>query len=104
MFPVTTTLGHLAVLSIALAVLFGFLLWSKRSMSRSFFLGVLAGTGLVLSFDIIWVHTIFGLHHLTNSAEDSVLEPMFVAAGIAFLWYGITRERTDAQRSNATTS
>lgn len=93
MFPVTTLFGRLVVLALAIAVLVGFLVWSKRTSSRSFFLGVLAGTGLVLSFDIIWVHTLFGLHHLTNAPEDAVLEPLLVLVGLAFLWYGITRER-----------
>ena len=34
--------------------------------------GVLAGGGIFLAFDIVWVHWIFGLHHLTNSPEDLV--------------------------------
>jgi hypothetical protein len=93
MFPVVTTLGRLAVLAAALAVLGGFLLWSKRKTSNSFFLGVLAGVGLVLSVDIIWINWIFGLHHLTGAQEDVVLEPLFVWSGVVFLWYGITRER-----------
>ena len=94
MFPVDTLLGRLAVLTVALAVFVGFLVWSRRATPRSFFLGVLAGTGLVLSFDIIWIHWIFGLHHLTNSQEDVVLEPLLVVSGVAFLWYAITHERT----------
>jgi uncharacterized membrane protein len=93
MFPQTTTLGRLVVLGVAVLVLIAFLVWTRRTGSRSFFFGALAGTGLVLSFDIIWVHTIFGLHHLTNAPEDVVLEPLFVLTGIVFLWYGITRER-----------
>ena len=87
-------LMHLAVLGAAVAVLIAFLVWSWRTKSRSFFLGVLAGTGLVLSFDIVWVHWIFGLHHLTNAPEDVVLEPAFVATGVVFLWYALTRERS----------
>jgi drug/metabolite transporter (DMT)-like permease len=93
MFPVTTTLGRLAVLGVAVLVLVAFLIWSRRTGSNSFFFGALAGTGIVLSFDIIWVHTLFGLHHLTNAPEDAILEPLFVFVGLAFLWYGVTRER-----------
>lgn len=55
-------------------------------------LGVLAGTGLVLSFDIVWVHWVFGLHRLTNTRMDLVLEPLLVVLGIAFLCFGIRRE------------
>jgi hypothetical protein len=47
----------------------------------------------VLSFDIVWVHWIFGLHHLTNSQDDLVLEPLFVIGGVVFLWLGLTRGR-----------
>jgi hypothetical protein len=93
MFPVGTAAGRIAVLAIALAVLGGCLLWSKRATSPSFFLGVLAGTGLVLSFDIVWVHWIFGLHHVTNAPEDVVIEPLLVLTGLLFLWYALTRER-----------
>jgi hypothetical protein len=93
LYPVTTSAGQIAVLTAAVAVLIGFLLWTKRATSASFFFGVLAGTGFVLSFDIIWVHWIFGLHHLTNTEMDLVLEPLFVLLGLAFLWFSITRER-----------
>ena len=58
MFVVSTAAGRIAVLAVALAVLVGCLLWSKRATSHSFFLGVLAGTGLVLSFDIEEHHRI----------------------------------------------
>jgi hypothetical protein len=92
LYPVATSAGQLAVLAVAVAVLIGFLLWTKRATSASFFWGVLAGTGFVLSFDIVWVHWIFGLHHLTNTQMDLVLEPLFVLLGLAFLWFGITRE------------
>ena len=93
MFAVSTAAGRIAVLVVALGVLIGFLLWSKRATSHSFFLGVLAGTGLVLSFDIVWVHWIFGLHHVTNAREDVVLEPLLVLTGLVFMWYALTRER-----------
>ncbi len=93
MFPVDSTIGRLAVLLVAIAVLVVALLWARRAASRSFFLGVLAGTGLVLSFDIVLVHWIFGLHHLTNHQEDVVLEPLLVVTGLVFMWFGITRER-----------
>ena len=97
MFPVHTAAGRLVVLVVAIAVLVGFLLWSKRATSHSFFLGVLVGTGLVLSFDIVWVHWLFGLHHITNTPEDLVLEPLFVLTGLSFIWFGITRERHHAR-------
>ncbi|MEH2508297.1 MULTISPECIES: hypothetical protein [unclassified Bradyrhizobium] len=96
LYPVTTSAGQMAVLTVAVAALIGFLLWTKRATSASFFLGVLAGTGFVLSFDIVWVHWIFGLHHLTNTQMDLVLEPLFVLLGLAFLWFAITRERRQA--------
>src|SRR5256885_2127469 len=63
LYPVTAPAGQLAVLAVAIVVLVGFLLWCKRATSDSFFRGALAGTGPVLSFDIVWVHWIFGLHH-----------------------------------------
>ena len=92
-FPIETALGRLAVLLIAFAVLVASLLRARRAASPSFFLGMLVGTGLVLSFDIVWVHWIFGLHHLTNHQEDLVLEPLLVVTGLAFMWFGISRER-----------
>jgi hypothetical protein len=93
LYPVTTSTAQFAVIAVAVAVLIGFLLWTKRETSASFFWGVLAGTGFVLSFDIVWIHWIFGLHHITNTQMDLVLEPLFVLLGLAFLWFGITRER-----------
>ena len=96
LYPVTAPAGQLTVLAAAIAALVGFLLWSKRATSASFFWGVLAGTGFVLSFDIVWVHWIFGLHHLTNTKMDLVLEPLLVLLGLAFLWFAITRERRRA--------
>ena len=101
MFPVTTAAGRISVVVIAVVVLVAFLVWSKRATSQSFFLGVLTGTGLVLSFDIVWVHWIFGLHHVTNAAEDVVLEPLLVLAGIVFVWFGISREGMARERSEA---
>jgi hypothetical protein len=95
----TTLLGRLSVLAVAIGALIAFLWWCRRNMSNSFFLGVLAGTGLVLSFDVIWVHTLFGLHHLTNAPEDIVLEPLLVLGGLIFLWFGISRERAGAGKS-----
>ncbi len=91
--PVTASAGQIAVITVAVAFLVGFILWSKRTASASFFRGVLAGMGFVLSVDIVWVHWIFGLHHITNTEMDLVLEPLFVLLGLVFLWYGITRER-----------
>jgi threonine/homoserine/homoserine lactone efflux protein len=93
MIPVDGTIGRLAVLVVAIAVLVAVLLWARRATSHSFFLGVLVGTGLVLSFDIVWVHWIFGLHHITNHQEDVVLEPLLVVTGLVFMWFGVTRER-----------
>ena len=93
LYPVTAPAGQIVVLAAAVAALAGFLLWSKRATSASFFWGGLAGTGFVLSFDIIWIHWIFGLHHLTNTRMDLVLEPLLVLLGLAFLWFSIARER-----------
>jgi uncharacterized membrane protein len=93
MFVVDTTLGRLAVLAVAVAVTVGFILWSRRTRSRAFFLGVLAGSGLFLTFDIIWIHWVFGLHHLTNTPEDVVLEPALVVAGVVMFWIGTRRGR-----------
>jgi len=92
-FPVNSAPERIAVLVVAVAVLIGFLFWSRRATSHPFFLGVPVGTGLVLSFDIVWVHWLFGLHHITNHQEDVILEPLFVLTGLAFIGYGITRER-----------
>lgn len=97
LYPVTNPAGQLAVVTVAVAVLIGFLVWSKRATSVSFFRGALAGIGLVLSFDIVWVHWIFGLHHITNTQMDLVLEPVLVLAGLVFLWFGVTRERRQAK-------
>lgn len=101
LYPVTTAAGQIAVLTVAVAALLAFLLWAKRATSGSFFLGVLAGNGFILSFDIVWVHWIFGLHHLTNTQMDLVLEPLFVLLGLAFLWFAITREHRHAPGSGA---
>jgi hypothetical protein len=95
-FPVDTWPGMIAVITVAAAVLIGFLFWSKQATSVSFFRGALAGAGLVLSFDIVWVHWIFGLHHITNTRMDIVLEPLFVLLGLVFVWFGIARERSRA--------
>jgi hypothetical protein len=99
LYPVATPAEQLAVLTVAVAVLIGFLLWSKRATSASFFRGVLAGNGVVLSFDIVWVHWIFGLHHLTNTEMDLFLEPPLVLLGLVFLWFAVTRERRQANRA-----
>lgn len=97
MLPVNTSAGKLAVVAVAVVFLVGFLLWSKRSTSAAFFRGVLAGMGFVLSVDIVWLHWIFGLHHITNTQMDFILEPLFVVLGIVFLWFAISRERRRAQ-------
>ena len=91
--PVATWAGQIAVIAVVAAALIVFLFWSERAMSASFFRGVLAGTGFVLSVDIVWVHWIFGLHHITNTQMDLMLEPLFVLLGLVFLWFAITRER-----------
>jgi hypothetical protein len=96
LFPVGTWAGQLAVVAIAVLLLIGFLFWSQRAGSASFFRGVLAGTGFVLSVDIVLIHWIFGLHHITNTQMDVVLEPLFVVLGLVFLWFAITRERRAA--------
>lgn len=92
MLPVSTAAGRLAVLAMAVAVWIGFVVWSTRSTSASFVRGVLAGTGLFLSFDVVWVHWLFGLHRATYGREDAVLEPLAVFAGVVLLWYAIARE------------
>jgi len=45
LYPVTAPAGQIAVLAAAIAALIGFLLWSKRATSASFFWGALAGIG-----------------------------------------------------------
>jgi hypothetical protein len=97
LYPVTAPAGQLAVLAAAVVFLLGFLWWSNRKTSPAFFRGVLAGNGLVLSVDIVWVHWIFGLHHLTNTEMDLVLEPLLVLLGLIFLWFAITQERRHVQ-------
>jgi uncharacterized membrane protein len=94
--PVSTWAGQLVVVAIAVVLLIGFLFWSQRAGSASFFRGVLAGMGFVLSVDIVLIHWIFGLHHITNTQMDVVLEPLFVVLGLVFLWFAITRERRGA--------
>jgi hypothetical protein len=97
LYPVTTPAGQLAVLAAAVMFLLGFLWWSNRNTSAAFFRGVLAGNGLILSVDIVWVHWIFGLHHLTNTEMDLILEPALVLLGLIFLWFAITQERRHVQ-------
>jgi phage shock protein PspC (stress-responsive transcriptional regulator) len=99
LYPVTAPAGQLSVIALAVAFLMSVLLWSKRTTSDSFFLGVLAGMGFVLSVDIVLIHWIFGLHHITNTQMDLVLEPLFVVLGLVFLWFAITRERGQANRA-----
>jgi hypothetical protein len=97
LYPVTTPAAQLAVLAAAVAALVGFQLWSKRATSASFFRGVAAGNGFVLTFDIVWVHWMFGLHHLTNTQMDLVLEPLLVLLGLVLLWFAITVELRDTK-------
>jgi hypothetical protein len=92
LYPVTTPGAQLAVLAGAVAALIGFQLWSQRATSAPFFRGVAAGNGFVLTFDIVWVHWMFGLHHLTNTQMDLVLEPLLVLLGLVLLWFAITQE------------
>jgi hypothetical protein len=82
LFPVNSWIGMLAVIGVAVVVL------SYQTTSPSFFWGALAGVGLVLSFDVVWVHWIFGLHHLTNTRMDIILESLLVFFGLLFLWSG----------------
>jgi hypothetical protein len=37
----------------------------------------------------------FGLHHLTNTQMDLVLEPLLVLLGLVLLWFAITLELRD---------
>src|SRR6266542_3420965 len=55
--------------------------------------GVLVAVGVFLSIDIVVVHWIFRLHRVTGGPEANVIEPILVAAGAAFVIYGLRRER-----------
>jgi TRAP-type C4-dicarboxylate transport system permease small subunit len=52
--PVTNWAGQIAVIAVVAAFLIGFLFWSERTMSASFFRGVLAGTGFVFKWTSCW--------------------------------------------------
>jgi hypothetical protein len=91
-YPVESPAAKLAAVAIAFAGLIISFFWSKGAGSNSFFLGTLTGAGFVVCIDIITLHWIFALHHLTNTDMDLVLEPLFVLLGLGFLWFGITRE------------
>lgn len=49
--------------------------------------------GVFLSIDIVVVHRIFRLHRVTAGPEANAIEPILVAAGVAFVIYGLRRER-----------
>jgi hypothetical protein len=91
--PVPHTMtGRVAVVLLAVAILIGTLVLAKRLGSSSFFHGFLVAVGVFLSLDIVVVHWIFRLHRVTAGPEANVIEPILVAAGVAFVIYGLRRE------------
>jgi len=98
--PVPHTMtGRVAVVLLAVAILIGTLVPAKRLGSSSFFHGFLVAVGVFLSIDIVVVHWIFRLHRVTAGPEASVIEPILVAAGVAFVIYGLRRERRSSHGS-----
>ena len=92
LIAVTTMAGRLAVIGFGCLCLVLFLIAASKR-SRSFFNGFLVAIGLFLSFDMILFHWIFQLHRITSGPEANVLEPLFVALGIAFIVVGLRRDR-----------
>jgi hypothetical protein len=93
---VTTAGGRVAVVGFAGAVLVACLIGSARFYGRSFFHGFMAATGMFLSFDIVVLHWIFGLHRITSGPEADIIEPVLVLTGLIFAAYGLLRERRQA--------
>ncbi len=92
--PVPETMaGRVAVVLLAVAILILTLVLAGRLGSSSFFHGFLVAVGVFLSIDIVVVHWIFRLHRVTGGPEANVIEPILVAAGAAFVIYGLRRER-----------
>ena len=90
---VTTMAGRLLVIGLGCVCLVLFLMAAAR-LSSSFFNGFLVAIGIFMSFDMILFHWIFQLHRLTSGPEANVLEPAFVALGVAFVIVGLRRERS----------
>jgi len=88
-----TMAGRVAVVLLAVAILIISVVLAKRLGSSSFFHGFLVAVGVFLSIDIVIVHWIFRLHRVTAGPEANVIEPILVAAGAAFVIYGLHRER-----------
>jgi Predicted membrane protein (DUF2243) len=88
-----TMAGRVAVVLLAVAILIVTLVLAGRLGSSSFFHGFLVAVGVFLSIDIVVVHWIFRLHRVTAGPEANVIEPILVAAGAAFVIYGLRRER-----------
>jgi hypothetical protein len=57
------------------------------------------GRGQRFRFDLRYclIHWMFGLHHLTNTQMDLVLEPLLVLLGLVLLWFAITLELRDTK-------
>jgi Predicted membrane protein (DUF2243) len=85
--------GPVAVVLLAVAILIVTLVLAKRLGSSSFFNGFLVAVGVFLSIDIVVVHWIFRLHRVTAGPEANIIEPILIAAGVAFVIYGLRRER-----------
>jgi uncharacterized membrane protein len=93
-----TMAGRVAVVLLAVAILIGTLVLAKRLGSSSFFHGFLVAVGVFLSLDIVVVHWIFRLHRVTAGPEANIIEPILVAAGVAFVIYGLRQERRSSVR------
>ena len=85
--------GRIGALSVAVAIMLAAMIGARMWFPRSFFHGFTVAMGMFLSFDIILIHWIFQLHRITSGPEANVIEPIFVAVGIAFLAFGIRGER-----------
>src|SRR5262245_33987968 len=79
-----TMATRIGAVMLAVAIMVAGMIGSRLWFPRPFFHGFLVATGLFLSFDIILLHWIFQLHRITSGPEANVLEPVFVAIGLAF--------------------
>jgi Predicted membrane protein (DUF2243) len=68
------------------------LLFIYKRYHSSFFHGFIAAIGLFLTVDNILFHWVFQLHRVTSGPEANILEPLFVAAGIALVYYTWKKE------------
>jgi len=85
--------GRIGALSVAVIVMVAAMVGARMWFPRSFFHGFTVAMGMFLSIDIILIHWIFQLHRITSGPEANVIEPIFVAIGLAFLAFGIRGER-----------